>query len=240
MANINIVSMSPRYAIESLGMILIAILAYTFANRSEGIESAIPVLGAFALGAQRLLPVLQQAYASWSLIRGSQASLKDAIDLLDQPLPEHTTNTDITPIKFDDNISLNDLSFGYESDNLILKDLNLKISKGSRIGIIGSTGSGKSTLLDILMGLLLPSDGEFCIDGIKIDELNAMSWQSRIAHVPQAIFLSDSSISENIAFGIPKEEIDTKKLNYVQKWHNCQKQLSHGICNMILLLAKGA
>ena len=76
MANINIVSMSPRYAIESLGMILIAILAYTFANRSEGIESAIPVLGAFALGAQRLLPVLQQAYASWSLIRGSQVLIK--------------------------------------------------------------------------------------------------------------------------------------------------------------------
>ena len=89
------------------------------------------------------------------------------------------------------------------------------------------------------MGLLLPSDGEFCIDGIKIDELNAMSWQSRIAHVPQAIFLSDSSISENIAFGIPKEEIDTK-IKLCAKWHNCQKQLSHGICNMILLLAKGA
>ena len=81
-----------------------------------------------------MLPVLQQAYASWSLIRGSQASLKDAIDLLDQPLPEHATNTDITPIKFDDNISLNDLSFSYD-DNLILKGLNLKISKGSRIGI---------------------------------------------------------------------------------------------------------
>lgn len=217
LANINIVSMSPRYAIESLGMILIAILAYTFANRSEGIESAIPVLGAFALGAQRLLPVLQQAYASWSLIRGSQASLKDAIDLLDQPLPEHATNTDFTPIKFDDNISLNNLSFGYESGNLIIKGLNLKISKGSRIGIVGSTGSGKSTLLDILMGLLLPSDGVFYVDGVKIDELNAMSWQSRIAHVPQTIFLSDTSISENIAFGIPKEEIDTKKIKLCAK-----------------------
>ena len=112
------------------------------------------------------------------LFEAAKFSLKDAIDLLDQPLPEHATNTDITPIKFDDNISLNDLSFVGESDNLILKGLNLKISKGSRIGIIGSTGSGKSTLLDILMGLLLPSDGEFCIDGIKIDELNAMSWQS--------------------------------------------------------------
>ncbi len=112
---------------------------------------------------------------------------------------------------------MNNLSFGYERDNLIIKSLNLKISKGSRIGIVGSTGSGKSTLLDILMGLLLPSDGEFCVDGIKIDELNAMSWQSRIAHVPQAIFLSDSSISENIAFGIPKEEIDTKKIKLCAK-----------------------
>ena len=208
LANINIVSMSPRYAIESLGMILIAILAYTFANRSEGIESAIPILGAFALGAQRLLPVLQQAYSSWSLIKGSQASLNDAIDLLDQPLPEYAHQNEISPIEFKNNISLINLGFSYKKDNFIIEEIDLEIAKGSRVGFIGSTGSGKSTLLDIFMGLLLPTKGKFLVDGVLIDELNHRNWQSRIAHVPQTIFLADSSISENIAFGIPKDTIN--------------------------------
>ena len=86
-ANVLIISGSPRYAIEALGMVLIALLAYSLAGSPKGIVNAIPVLGAFALGAQRLLPVLQLAYSGWSSIRGSQASLGDALDLLDQPMP---------------------------------------------------------------------------------------------------------------------------------------------------------
>src|SRR3989338_8489540 len=154
------ISISPRYGMEALGMILIAGLAYTLAQQSDGIAKAIPILGALALGAQRLLPVLQQGYTAWSGIKGGQASLQDALKLLDQPLPEHANQPAPQPISYGRRISLNKLSFRY-SDNAIwvLRNIDLIIPKGARVGFIGTTGSGKSTLLDIIMGLLQPTEG---------------------------------------------------------------------------------
>ncbi len=212
LARINIISMSPRFAIESLGMMLIALMAYSLATRSEGIASAIPILGAFALGAQRLLPVLQQAYGGWQTIRGAEAQFEEAIDLLNQPLPFHELNKESSTINFNRDIKLKNLKFTYDDQNLVINDFSLTISKGTRIGFIGSTGCGKSTLLDILMGLLQPTEGDLLIDDIKIDYKNNSNWQKHVAHVPQTIFLSDATIAENIAFGIPKKEIDYKKL----------------------------
>ena len=91
---------------------------------------------------------------------------------------------------------------------MILDGINLSIPKGGILGIIGSTGSGKSTLTDILMGLLHPNAGSFLVDDIIITESNKFGWQSKLAHVPQSIFLTDSSIAENIALGVPPDEID--------------------------------
>ena len=209
-ANISIISGSPRYGVEALGMVLIAVLAYSLASRSSGIASAIPVLGALALGAQRLLPVLQQGYSSWTSIRGGQASLNGVLDLLDQPLPTYADAPLQTLIPFQDSIILNNLTFQYVTDApwVLQHGLSLSILKGSRIGFIGATGSGKSTLLDIIMGLLQPTSGSLAIDGVNITELNRRGWQSHIAHVPQTIFLADTSIAENIAFGVPVEQID--------------------------------
>ncbi len=209
-ANIAIISGFPRFGLESLGMILIAALAYSLAGDPSGITSAIPVLGALALGAQRLLPVMQQSYSSWSFIRGSHATLGDALDLLDQPLPHHADAPPLSAIPFKHSITLNNLAFKYTENTpwVLQPGLNLSIPKGSRIGLIGATGSGKSTLLDILMGLLQSTKGSMSIDGINITEQNDRGWQAHIAHVPQAIFLSDSSIAENIAFGEPAEQID--------------------------------
>ena len=217
-ARITIVSMSPRYAIESLGMILIAIMAYTLADRAEGISSAIPILGAFALGAQRLLPVLQQAYGGWQTIRGGQAQFKDAIELLEQPLPSYLLDEDIKSVDFEHHIKLKNIKFKYLNNNkYVIDDISLTIDKGSRVGFIGSTGCGKSTLLDIIMGLIEPTEGKFLIDNNEVDFQNNRGWQTHIAHVPQAIFLSDSSIAENIAFGVPKNEIDYHRLELSAK-----------------------
>jgi ATP-binding cassette subfamily B protein len=94
----------------------------------------------------------------------------------------------------------------------VLKQINLKIAKGSRVGFMGTTGSGKSTLLDIVMGLLQPTDGSLEIDGKTVSLLNHRAWQAHIAHVPQAIFLADSTIEENIAFGVPKDKIDLQRV----------------------------
>ena len=203
----------PRYAMEALGMLLISALAYSLSQQADGIAKAIPILGALALGAQRLLPVLQQAYAAWSGIRGGQASLQDTLGLLEQPLPDHAGQSCASPLPFKHSISLKQLGFRYSPQMpYVLKQLDLTVAKGGRVGFIGTTGSGKSTLLDIVMGLLQPTDGSMEVDGQTITPTNNRSWQAHIAHVPQAIFLADSSIEENIAFGVPKAQIDHQRV----------------------------
>ncbi len=210
--NNQFIGQSPRYGMEALGMLLIAALAYTLAQQSDGIAKAIPVLGALALGAQRLLPVMQQAYAAWSSIQGNQASLQDTLDLIDQPLPDYADQPPAKPIPFRQHIRLNQISFRYgPQTSWVLQNLDLTISKGSRVGFMGTTGSGKSTLLDIVMGLLKPTEGVLEIDGRPITSGSLRAWQAHIAHVPQAIFLADTTIEENIAFGVPKGEIDHER-----------------------------
>jgi ATP-binding cassette subfamily B protein len=90
----------------------------------------------------------------------------------------------------------------------VLNGLNLTIPKGARVGIVGSTGSGKSTTLDLLIGLLMPTEGKLLIDGMPCTGNRVRAWQKTIAHVPQNIYLADATLSENIAFGIPKAAID--------------------------------
>lgn len=212
-ANVQIINSSPRYAVEALGMTLIAALAYLLGNRSEGIATAIPVLGAMALGAQRLLPVMQLVYSSMAHIHAGRAPLRDTLELLDQPLPAYASEPRPAPIAFRHSFDLKGLHFRYTPDGpLVLNGLNLTIPKGARIGFIGKTGSGKSTLLDIVMGLLPPTEGAMQIDGVTITPQNHRAWQVNIAHVPQAIFLSDSTIAENIAFGVPADQIDQNRL----------------------------
>jgi ATP-binding cassette, subfamily B, bacterial PglK len=211
--NNQFLAQSPRYGMEALGLVLIASLAYTLTQESDGVAMVIPILGVLALGAQRLLPVMQQAYASWSTIQGSQASLQDTLDLLDQPLPDQINDISFKPLKFETQITLNQLGFRYsQTSPWILKELDLKIAKGSRVGFIGITGSGKSTLLDVIMGLLYPTNGHIEVDRERITLKNQRSWHSHIAHVPQAIFLSDGTIEENIAFGVPKHLIDHQRV----------------------------
>ena len=211
--SIHIIANSPRFGMEALGMLLIAVLAYTLAQEADGIAKAIPILGALALGAQRLLPVMQQSYAAWTCIQGFQVSLQDTLELLDQPLPDYANQPAVKPLPFQQQIKLNQLSFRYSPQTAwVLRNLDLNIAKGSRIGIIGATGSGKSTLLDIVMGLLRPSEGSIEIDGQPVTIENNRAWQAHIAHVPQDIFLADSTIEENIAFSIPKDQIDHERV----------------------------
>ena len=207
--NSSFIGSSPRYGVEALGMLLIAGLAYALAQQSNDIAKAVPVLGALALGAQRLLPVLQQAYGAWASIQSGHAALQDALDLLDQSLPDYVDQPPAKPLPFEQQISLKQLSFRYSQQTpWVLSNLDLSIAKGSRVGFIGATGSGKSTLLDIVMGLLQPTKGAIAIDGQLITLINQRAWQAHIAHVPQAIFLADSTIEENIAFGVPNDRID--------------------------------
>lgn len=218
-ANTLFISQCPRYLIEALAMILIASIAYMLARHTDTLSNVLPLLGALALGAQRMLPVIQQAYASWSNIYGSQAPLRDTLDLLDQPMPSYADEAPAKPLSFTREIRLRQLSFRYAPDTpWVLSKLDLSIAKGQRVGFIGQTGSGKSTLLDIVMGLLSPSDGNLEVDDVLITKANQRSWQALVAHVPQAIFLTDSSVAENIAFGVPREQIDIERVRRAARY----------------------
>lgn len=210
-----IIAGSPRFIVETLGMILIATLAFFLTRADGGMGSAIPTLGVLALGAQRLLPMLQQSYAAIATIRGSEASLWGVIELLDQPdAPEQS----IAAVPFERDIRLSSVSFQYPTASTpVLHDMTLTIPKGSRYGFYGPTGGGKSTTLDIIMGLLEPSGGSIQVDGLTITEQHQRAWRSHVAHVPQAIYLSDSTIAENIAFGSKRDEIDMDRLRAAAK-----------------------
>jgi ATP-binding cassette subfamily B protein len=207
------ISGSPRFTMEAIGMILIAVIAFFMVEQQSGVAQALPVLGALALGAQRLLPIMQQAYGSYSAIKGSKASLNDVVKLLDQPTPEYVNNPSVTPILFNKEITLKNIGFRYGSDEpWILEGADLLIQKGARVGVFGATGSGKSTLFDIIMGLNFPDKGTMEIDGEIVNERNIRAWQAHIAHVPQDIYLSDNTIAENIAFGTTKTDIDLNRV----------------------------
>ena len=199
-------------------MVLIAILAYSLTSSEEGFESAIPTLGALALGAQRVLPSMQQLYESYSTIKGAQASLDDVLKLLRRNLPSYERLSYIKPLKVNKDIILKNISFRYSEDlPWVLNNINLRFEVGSRIGFVGETGSGKSTLLDILMGLIEPTSGDLLIDNKLINRENRHNWWRNIAHVPQSIFLSDSTIKDNIAFGIDKNFIKDGNVEYAAK-----------------------
>ena len=194
-------------------MILIAALAYGLSREAGGIATALPVLGALAFGAQRLLPALQMSYNAWATIAGNQASLANAVDLLDQPVPTEMLQPAPAPLPFRESIRFEAVRFRYINDGpWVLDGINLTIPKGVRVGFVGSTGSGKSTTLDLLMGLLMPTEGELRVDGQPISGNHLRAWQRTIAHVPQSIYLADTTLAENIAFGVPRDAIDLQRV----------------------------
>lgn len=202
--------MSPRYIIESLAMLAIIIFTYSLSIEKDGLTQAIPMLSALVLGAQKLLPCMQQVYGAYTTISGNRDSLMDVLELLDQEVQDQ--NIIANPISFHHEIEFDNVSFRYDGSNAdTIQSLSFKIQKGESVGIVGSTGSGKSTVLDLFMGLLQPTSGEIKVDSLSITAENLKSWQSKISHVPQSIYLSDNSFFENIAFGQQPREIDKKQ-----------------------------
>ncbi|EMY69480.1 ABC transporter ATP-binding protein [Leptospira vanthielii] len=205
---------SPRFALEAIGLVLISFLAYWATLENGSLQSAIPALGALGMGAQRLLPLLQQWYGNWSNYVSLKPALSEVFLLLDQKIPEEYESTiPVEPLKFEKEIKIVGLSFSYPgTSKKVLDSVDLSIPVGSRIGIIGETGSGKSTLMDLLMGLVEPTSGKIFIDNNELNSNNYLRWRKTIAHVPQAIFLADTTIAENIAFGESQEKINFAQL----------------------------
>ena len=207
---------APRYAMESFGILVIVVSVVYLSKSSHNIVSNLPFLATLGMAAQRLLPLMQQIYGNWAVVIGGKAVLGEVIELLNQTLPTDVLTSGGRDLTFKKSIEFKDVWFKYEErGEYVLKGLSFIIPKGAHVGIIGATGCGKSTVIDLLAGLLLPTKGEILIDGNVLDEQRIRSWQKNVSHVPQTIFLSDATIAENIAFGIPDIDI---KLENVEKY----------------------
>ena len=203
----------PRYLMEMIGLVLISVLAYySHTHLGEG-EGYFPILGALALGAQRLLPLLQGIYGNWASALSNSASLIDVAEILEGSDSISDVNNEADNLEFNERIDFHNIFFKYK-DKLpyVFENISMTIGKGQQVGVVGSTGCGKSTFLDVLMMLIKPTKGDITIDGLSLNKSLTQSWQKMIAHVPQDIFLLDASFIENIAFNVPKNKIDLDKV----------------------------
>lgn len=210
------VAQMPRFLLEGIGIAAIATSAMILASL-RGFASALPSIGVFILGVQRLLPAIQMIYASTTTIRSYRDILSGTLSLLEQPLPIIKPIEDKPSLSFRQAIRFEDVYFHYGDSKDIISGLSFEIRKGECIGFVGTTGSGKSTTADLLMGLLSPTKGRVLVDATALQDDTRASdrraeWRKLIAHVPQSIFLTDSSIASNIAFGVDIDLIDWQRL----------------------------
>ncbi len=227
-AGVQIYTATPRFAIEAISMCIMAAIALHFSKTTNNI-AVITVLGAVALAAQRLLPLLQQAYVSWTSIQAGKEAVRQALKFLDTELDKsNVAKVEVNNLEFKREISFENVSFKYpEAKGRQLKNIQLIINKGDRIGIVGETGQGKSTLINIILGLLEPTDGRVKIDGLELNKENINAYRKNIAHVPQNIYLTDGSILENIAFGENNQTIEKDRVIRAAKLANLNESINN-------------
>jgi ATP-binding cassette subfamily B protein len=213
----NFISQSPRFILEAVALVFVSIIIILLTrHKINGVYDILPVLGSMAFGAQRILPLTNQIYQAHTANRGIVYSLLDVIEILEKK-NELCLVYENKILSFNKSISAKNIKFSYKNKNIhVFKNLSFEISKGAKVAITGPSGCGKSTLLDLIMGLLDPTEGEILVDNISIKDCKNQ-WQQKIAHVPQFIYLADTTIAENIAFGISKGQIDLKKVKSAAK-----------------------
>ncbi|WP_417439198.1 ABC transporter ATP-binding protein [Idiomarina sp.] len=209
-------SQVPRYAMEliAFGAVIFLVL-YLLSAYDGNLGSILPVLSVYALAGFKLLPAFQQMYTSLAQVKGNIASF----DSIEKDLIASQNIEDIEPALKAGKLSpktlikLDNVTFSYPNkDEKALEGLTIDIPVNQVIGLVGASGSGKSTAIDVLLGLITPQRGSLVVDGCEVKSENKRAWQNNVGFVPQAIFLADSNIRENIAFGIPCEEIDEDRV----------------------------
>ena len=211
-------SQVPRYFIELIAFgAMISLVLVLIKVHSGNLGEILPILAVYALAAFKLLPALQQIYSNVSLIKGHTAAFDAVKDDLQQSFnSQNAITARINTVKIDlkKEIILKDINFSYPNKSIAAVDgVSLTIPVNSVIGIVGSSGSGKTTLIDLLLGLLTPASGSIYVDKTHITASNKRAWQNLLGFVPQSIFLSEGSITENIAFGLPAHDIDMTQVH---------------------------
>lgn len=208
----------PLNIIETVGYGCLIGLAIYLVFLGKNVSHILPILGLYGFAAYRMLPAAQNIYRAISQIKFSSQILKViqpefALEKLEENIKIKQNLT------FNKSIRLENISFSYpnRADKKVLNNFNLEIQKNSSLGIMGKSGSGKSTLMDIMLGLLSPQQGKIYIDDVELTQNNAEIWRELVGYVPQFIYLADKTIAENIAFGVPKEQIDLDQVKKVAK-----------------------
>ncbi len=197
--------------VTELGLAVgVALLAALSVGMGE--ENSRLIFGVFAVAALRLMPSVRGLMSGWTTIRYNRY----AIDILNEAAdeePQPISDEPVTPLPFEQQITLRDLSFRFpDSDEWLFRDLSLSIRKGERIGFRGSSGAGKTTLFNLLLGFYTPTEGAIEIDGVPLTPANRRRWQQRVGYVSQSLFLVDGSFAENVALGIPADAIDHQRV----------------------------
>ena len=202
-------SQIPRVTLEVLGIIILVFTSLILVFVSDNKLNVISSIGVIVFASQRLIPLVQNAYRSWSTIMGEYHSLAEAVDLA---MFEKKVPINGGALDFQHSINFKNVSFTYDDgQDLTISELNFRIKKGEKIALIGASGSGKSTLLDLIAGLISPSSGSISIDDTELSNANIDHWQRNVSYAPQHVYILDGTLEENIAFGVGKGDFDRQK-----------------------------
>lgn len=221
---------SPRFLLETLAFgSVIAIVLVLIAHNGD-VSVVLPLVSVFTLGAYRLMPALQQAFSYLSSIRGNLA----ALDFLDQEILDakavFRSLEREKPLRLTSEFCLKDIEFTYPGTEApVIRGLSLRVKKNTSVALVGSTGAGKTTLVDILLGLLTPQKGVLEVDEVQLSEQSLRGWQANIGYVAQEVYLTDDSVGANIAFGVPKEEIDWAAVESAARLSNLHEFISRDL-----------
>lgn len=200
-------SQLPRLWLELLAVSGIAILVISMLTQGRSLGTVLPALGLFAAAAFRLMPSVNRVLSAVQSLRFGMPVVDTLHEEFKLATPEVAgTRNPCAPFRA--MLELNHITYAYPGvAEPVLRDITLAIQRGESVGFIGTSGAGKSTLVDILLGLLAPDTGEVAIDGNDIQK-NLRNWQDQIGYVPQSIFLTDSTLRRNVAFGLTDKQID--------------------------------
>jgi ABC-type multidrug transport system fused ATPase/permease subunit len=205
---------SPKFFLESIGVMAICIVTTSFTIEGKALSEIIPLMGFLVFGCYRLLPAIQNIYSAFGTILSLSTSVERVIRIIIEPLHHDQTKAISAPSGLKSSIEFRNVYFDYyeTGENWTVRDLSLEIDAKTTVAFVGHTGSGKSTVSDLILGLISPQKGEIRVDDVPLNGTNMRAWQNGLSHVPQNIFLNDTTIIENIAFGVPVDQIDTDKV----------------------------